>query len=93
MSHLTLEYPVAILPGLPTQDGQRFEGYVRDGKLHLTVHETPVPALPDALNNGEESAVAKFVKKWSGRGKFGQFTEKELADDPRLAYLVEKHLK
>ena len=89
MSLLTLEYPAAILPGLPAQDGQRFDGYVHDGKLHLTLHEH---AVEDSQANPEsqETAVERFVKKWHGQGQL--LPAEETDQDPRLAYLTAKHV-
>jgi hypothetical protein len=89
MSLVTLEYPVANLPGLPMQDGQRFDGIVHGGKLHLTLHESaPEPTQSDPGN--QETAVERFVKKWHGQGQLLQAEETE--QDPRLAYLTAKHV-
>jgi hypothetical protein len=88
MAAITLDYPLTSLPGLPVGEGQSFQGYVRDGILHVTISATTsVSALP----NDKRVAAERFVTKWGGKGKL--LPKKELDADPRLAYLTAKHLR
>jgi hypothetical protein len=88
MSLLTLEYPADSLPGLPSQDGQRFEGFVMGGKLHVTVRSGQ-----ECGDSAEEKrrGVERFVQKWSGQGTL--LPPDEVGEDPRLAYLTAKYLE
>lgn len=86
MSAITLDYPLSSFPGLPVREGQRFQGYVRDGKLHVTVSEqVPVPV------GDNRNAAERFVENWSGKGTL--LTTEEMAADPKLAHLTSKHLR
>ena len=88
MSAITLDYPLSSLPGLPVREGQSFQGYVRDGKLHVTV--PVVTSVPVAVDDNI-SAAERFVENWSGKGKL--LPAQEIESDPRLAQLTSKHLR
>ncbi len=88
MSAITLDYPLTSLPGLPVQEGQHFEGYVRDGKLHVTI---PVATSEAALHDDKRLAVERFVSKWAGKGKL--LAQNEMEADPRLVHLTAKHFR
>jgi hypothetical protein len=88
MAAITLDYPLTSLPGLLVGEGQSFQGYVRDGMLHVTIlATTSVSAEP----NDKRVAAERFVTKWAGKGKL--LFKEELDTDPRLAYLMAKHLR
>jgi hypothetical protein len=88
MTATTLDYPLTSLPGLPVQEGQRFEGYVRGGMLHVTI-----PATTSGSTSSDEKRLAaeRFVTKWAGKGKL--LAQDDLEADPKLAYLTAKHLR
>ena len=88
MSAITLAYPLSSLPGLPVGEGQRFQGYVRDGKLHVTV---PVSVSAPAASDEKSGAAERFVENWSGKGRL--LPAEEIESDPRLAHLTSKHLR
>ena len=85
MSTLAIDYPLASFPGLPVKEGQSFHGFVHDGVVTVVV---PAAASPDSAQGAENTA---FVEKW--RGAFSVPGQAQQDADPRLAYLVEKHLK
>lgn len=85
MSAITLDCPLSNLPGLPVREGQLFQGYVRDGKLHVTV---PVSA---PASDDKRSAAERFVENWSGKGTL--LLTEEIESDPRLSQLTSKHLR
>jgi len=89
MSTTTLSFPLDSMPGLPVEEGSEFLVKVRNGKLQVTLPETE-KAGPAVAEDLEDPAV-RFVRKWSGAFKYPE--REELDADPRLAYLVEKHLK
>ncbi len=88
MTTITLDYPLTSLPGLPVQEGQRFQGYIRGGKLHVTI---PATASEATLSGDKRLAAERFVSKWAGKGKL--LPQNEMEADPRLAHLTVKHLR
>lgn len=88
MTAITLDYPLTSLPGLPVQEGQHFQGYVRDGKLHVTI---PATASEAAQHGDKRLAAERFVSKWAGKGKL--LAQNQMEADPRLARLTAKHLR
>ena len=88
MTAITLDYPLTSLPGLLVQEGQRFQGYVLGGKLHVTIPATASEITPPA---DKRLAAERFVTKWAGKGKL--LAQDELEADPRLGYLTAKHLR
>ena len=88
MTAITLDYPLTSLPGLPVQEGQRFQGYVLGGKLHVTI---PATTSEITSSGNKRLAAERFVTKWAGKGKL--LAQDELDADPRLAYLTAKHLR
>ncbi len=88
MTAITLDYPLTSLPGLPVQEGLRFQGYVSGGKLHVTI---PAPASEITSSDDKRLAAERFVNNWAGKGKL--LAQDELEADPKLAYLTAKHLR
>lgn len=86
MTAITLDYPLTSLPGLPVQEGQRFQGYIREGRLHVTIPATETTEIGD-----KRLAAERFVSKWAGKGKLR--AQNEIEADPRLAHLTAKHLR
>ena len=85
MRTLAIDYPLASFPGLPVKEGQSFHGFVHDGVVTVVV---PAAVSPDSEQGSENNA---FVEKW--RGAFSVPGQAQQDADPRLAYLVEKHLE
>jgi hypothetical protein len=89
MSAITLSFPLDSMPGLPVEEGSEFVVKVRDGKLQVTLTD-PEEITPEVMGDSEDPAV-RFVRKWSGA--FQLPDQEELDADPRLAYLIQKHVK
>lgn len=90
MSTVTFELPVGSVPDLPLREGMAFHGVVKGGKMHVTVDtEAEEPVEPPAMTE-REKAAREFVKKWGG--SLTMPTQEELDADPRLAYLIKKHV-
>jgi hypothetical protein len=91
MSAITLSFPLDSMPGLPVEEGSEFVVKVRDGKLQVTLTD------PEEVNNAQKAAevsedpAERFVRKWSGAFRIPD--QEELNADPRLAYLIQKHVK
>ena len=90
MSAITFELPITGVPDIPIRDGTPFRGYFKAGKMHVTVEaEAEGVAHPPAMDE-REKAAREFVTKWSG--SLTMPTQGELDADPRLAYLIKKHV-
>lgn len=90
MSAITFELPLTSIPDIHLREGTPFRGIFKSGKLHVTVEsEEPKPAPQPAMSE-REAAARNYIEKWSGA--FSMPTKEELAADPRLDYLIKKHV-
>ena len=87
MSAITLEYPIENFPGLPMKEGLRFFGIIKAGKAKVQVSE---PLTDESAQVARMKAAEHFLSNWSGKGTL--LSQKELDQDPRLAYLTAKHV-
>lgn len=90
MSAITFELPITGIPDIPLRDGTPFRGFFKGGKMHVTVEaeETQTKPAPPMTERGQ--AARRFIEKW--QGAFTMPTQEELDADPRLDYLIKKHV-